>query len=179
MDDTRVVIVTVKDVATSMPDGGIMRITGTDADGNRVTFAGDIRPMTVLLENLTYGEEPEVEVYVEEYQILSIEPSLMGGTDEMLELMMHLDNGSSMFGSLSLDARARIFALVDNPDQETWTNAFGIIVSGTDLHKMPTTLWGALTRHSDYQVISRDRSKPWSEIPTRDQILTALKAVLS
>jgi hypothetical protein len=100
-------------------------------------------------------------------------------TDEALDLMMHLDNGTTMFGALTLDARARIFALVDSPNEETWNNAFGIIVSGTDSNRMPITLWGALNRHTDYQVIGRDRSKPWPQIPTRDQILIALKETLS
>lgn len=100
-------------------------------------------------------------------------------TDELLELMLHLDNGTSMFGSLTLDARARIFALVDSPSEETWSAAFGIIVSGSDPNRMPCTLWSALNFHTDYQVTGHDRSKPWPEIPTRDQILTALKETLS
>lgn len=176
--DELFVTVTIEDVATAVADGGIIRMTGTADDGRRVTFAGDHRPMGDLIEGVLADEDETGTVVLEAWQILSIEQPAMS-TDESLDLMMHLDNGTSMFGSLTLDARARIFALVDNPDQETWSNAFGIIVSGSDPNKMPTTLWGALNRHTDYQVIGRDRSKPWPEIPTREQILTALKAVLS
>lgn len=180
MVDNLTITVTLGDAGSAIQDGGIVRMTGTTDDGRQVVWAGDTRIVADLLQALMLGDEDEITVVLEDWQILSIaEPTITATTDEMLDLMMHLDNGTNMFGSLTLDARARIFALVDNPTEETWTNAFGIIVSGTDPNTMPTTLWSALNRHTTYQVVGRQTDKPWPKIPTREQILTALKEELS
>lgn len=177
-DDNLTITVTLEDAGSAIPDGGIVRMTGTTDDGRQVVWAGDARVVADLLQALMIGEEDEITVELEDWQILSIAKAELG-TEEALDLMMHLDNGTTMFGSLTLDARARIFALVDNPNEETWNNAFGIIVSGTNPNTMPTTLWSALNRHTTYQVIGRQTDKPWPKIPTREQILIALKEELS
>jgi len=175
----RIVKVTPGDLPTVVREGGIVSIIGTDDEGNRVTFAGDHGPMHILLENLTYGDEEEVQVLVDGWQVLEISPVLVQPapltTDEALELMMHLDNGTSMFGALSVDARARIWAVVDQPNQETWEHAYAVIVRAEFL----MTLLQALRDYSDFDVQPKEMAAPWPTIPTRDQILLALKAVLS
>jgi hypothetical protein len=90
---------------------------------------------------------------------------------ELLSLMSALDQGTNMFGHLKPEIRARLFAAVDNPTDETWTDAHGIMVSDGRF----MTLWQACLRFTDYPV----RRGPvdggrWESIPTRDQLVTAL-----
>lgn len=62
------------DVATAIDHGSVVRITGTDSEtGERVTFAGDHRPMGQVMEALVMDVEDEVEVEVEDYQVLRVE----------------------------------------------------------------------------------------------------------
>lgn len=86
-----------------------------------------------------------------------------------LELMTALDNGTNMFGTLPPEVRARLFAVVDNPTQETWDNAHSIVVAG-----VMTTLWKALLSHTTYSVRSKPVGGLWPEVPTRDQLTHAL-----
>lgn len=68
-----IVTISVEDVATAFQDSSIIRITGTDESGRRVTFAGDARPMSTMIENLLHDEDESVPVELEAWQILSIE----------------------------------------------------------------------------------------------------------
>jgi hypothetical protein len=101
-------------------------------------------------------------------------------SQDSLELMAMLDNGRTLLGhELTADARARLFALVDNVTQETWANARGII-----LREPMTTLWQALLRHTDYDVYTGPRhaageSPAWPKLPTSAQVLEAIRATLA
>lgn len=55
----RLVRVNGEDLATIDDQGTVIVITGTDArTGERITFAGDRRPMELLIESVLNGEEP-------------------------------------------------------------------------------------------------------------------------
>lgn len=41
-----------------------------------------------------------------------------------------------------------------------------------------TTLWQALLAHTDYAVQSKPFDEDWPAVPTREQLLTALRAVM-
>jgi hypothetical protein len=89
--------------------------------------------------------------------------------------MDHLDKGTSLFGPLSDDTRIRLFRVVDHPTEGTWDSSYSIIITNAP---RITTLWQALLKYTAYQVRSVPEG-PWPEVPTREQILTALKEELS
>jgi len=91
---------------------------------------------------------------------------------QMLALMRDLDEGTNLFGPLRQDIRARLFAVADNPTQDTWTDAYSVIVTSQGM----TTLWQAVLAHTDYSVRSKPLDGHWPAVPTRDQLLTALSA---
>ena len=67
------ITLTIEDTATLTDHGSVYAITGTDEDGNRVTFGADPRMLESPLHELIIGDEPEVDVEIEEWQILSTE----------------------------------------------------------------------------------------------------------
>ncbi len=93
---------------------------------------------------------------------------------QMLALMRDLDEGTNLFGPLGADVRARLFAVVDNPTQDTWGNAYSVIVASEGM----TTLWQALLACTDYAVRSKPLDGDWPAVPSREQLLTALHAVM-
>lgn len=101
--------------------------------------------------------------------------------DEALTFMSDLDNGSNLFGALSPEVRARLFAVVDKPSQDTWDDAHGIILTSDRM----TTLWQALLAHTDYGVTSRpwhttgEPPGPWPQLPTSEQLLIAIRTELT
>jgi hypothetical protein len=172
----RIITLTIEDLATLASHGSVWSITGTGEDGERVTFGGEPRLMDDVAGALMIGDEDEVEVSIEDWQVLSTQtPPAELSHDDVLQLMDSLDKGSNLFGRLSADTRARLFAVVDRPTQETWTDASSILISAERL----TTLWAAVNAHTDYPVRRKDHGVPWTQIPTSEQILTALKEALS
>ena len=92
----------------------------------------------------------------------------------MLALMRDLDEGTNLFGPLGPQVRARLFAVVDNPTQDTWGNAYSVIVTSQGM----TTLWQALLAYTDYAVQSKPAGQDWPAVPTREQLVTALHAAM-
>lgn len=69
----RSVTLTDLDIATAVDCGSVVVITGTDVDTQeRVTFAGDTRPMLQVMEALVMDVEDEITVDVEEWQIRNV-----------------------------------------------------------------------------------------------------------
>jgi hypothetical protein len=89
-------------------------------------------------------------------------------------VMALLDKGSNPLGALSPEVRARLFAVIDNPTQQTWDDAHSIILSGGSW----LTLWQAVLRFTDYDVTSRPLDDPWPAVPTCEQIATAIAVAL-
>lgn len=90
----------------------------------------------------------------------------------MHDLMNALDCSSNMFGELSPEVRARLFAVVSDPTQETWEDAHCLIIS----REPWSTLWQAVEAHTDYHVTSKPMDGPWPCVPTTDQLVAALTA---
>jgi hypothetical protein len=63
------VTLTIDDVLTAVDHGSVVAITGTDENGRRVTFAGDVRPMNEVMSSLIMDLEDEVTVEVEDWQL--------------------------------------------------------------------------------------------------------------
>lgn len=82
-----------------------------------------------------------------------------------LEIMQLLDQGSNMFGPLKPSVRSRLFALIDEPNAETWGDARGIVVASIGHGGM--TLWQALLEYTDFRT---------GVVPNLDQIFSAIEA---
>ena len=95
-------------------------------------------------------------------------------TTTLLSLMTALDAGTNIFGVLPDHIRARIFAAVDSPGEDTWDNAYSVMISNERF----STLWQALLKHTDYPVRVKPSGGGWPLVPTAEQILTALYAEL-
>lgn len=88
-----------------------------------------------------------------------------------------LDLASNMFGRLPPESRARLQALYDNPTEETWDNAYTLILE----RHTHTSLWQAVIAvdptfpqvgpSSDNR---GNRITTWRRIPDRDLIRRAL-----
>lgn len=89
---------------------------------------------------------------------------------ELLSLMDSLDRGTNTFGALSPEVRARLFAVADQPSQQSWEAAHTCMINDRQF----ITLWQALIRFTDYRVMSKPADGDWPLLPTREQILTAL-----
>lgn len=92
-----------------------------------------------------------------------------------LGLMASMDDASNLWGPLRPGVRARLYAVAENPTQETWEDAHGIILRADDGWG---TLWQALLRFTTYDVTSHSHGEPWS-LPTSQQIVLAIRGALS
>ena len=70
---------------------------------------------------------------------------------ELLDECMNWSQG----GFLDADLRARIFAVVESPTQETWSNACSIIVTDPSVPGIKSTLWQLLLSETDYACTGR------------------------
>lgn len=94
-------------------------------------------------------------------------------TAQMAAVMDLLDRAVCLHGSpIGEDARARIFAAIDNPRQMSWHNAYTVLISPP-----MTTLWQAVVKHTDYAVYSKPEGL-WPVVPTRKQLVDALMGEL-
>lgn len=66
------VTLTITDIETAVDHGSVVQITGTNEEGQRVTFAGDTRPMLQVMEALVTDVEDEITVEVEDWQISGV-----------------------------------------------------------------------------------------------------------
>jgi hypothetical protein len=88
-----------------------------------------------------------------------------------------LEFGTNLFGKLSTEVKERLQAVIDNPCQETWEDAYSIILNSSG--KM-TTLWQAVIKFDWDMQQSKPCDKPWSHIPTQETIIKAINdAILS
>ena len=69
----RYVEITVEDMDSLRSEGSLVVITGSDSETHeRVTFAGDLRPMEDVLGELLSDASCEVVLAVEEHQVLQV-----------------------------------------------------------------------------------------------------------
>ena len=81
-----------------------------------------------------------------------------------------LDLATNCFGSLNSDVRERLQSLYDNPCQETWDDAYCIII---DKHSL-MTLWQAVLIINVNFCRSKPLDEPWTQIPSKEEIQQAL-----
>jgi glutathionylspermidine synthase len=85
--------------------------------------------------------------------------------------MKTLAFANNIFGPIKEDIRIRLQAVIDNPCQDTWDDAYTIIL--TTKGRMPT-LWNAV-RHIDPEFpMSKPLDDSWPSIPTSDTIKKAI-----
>ena len=86
-----------------------------------------------------------------------------------------LDWFSNMFGDLKPDIRKRLMAVINNPTEKTWNNAYSVLV------KPFTTLWKAVIKVDPWfpktgpsEDRAGNRIEGWAQIPTQELIIKAL-----
>jgi hypothetical protein len=93
----------------------------------------------------------------------------------MKQPILSLEFATNMFGNLKPDIKARLMAVINNPCQETWDDAHGIIINGSG--KM-ITLWNAIHTVKPNFCHRKPLDAPWEEIPTSEEIIQAIKNVV-
>jgi hypothetical protein len=90
---------------------------------------------------------------------------------------------TNMFGKLTPDLLARLDAVVDNPTEETWDDAYSIIIATSP---RSLTLWQAVLRVDPTFPNSGpvygdggSRISGWTAIPSRDVLLAAIERAVS
>jgi hypothetical protein len=81
-----------------------------------------------------------------------------------------LDMARNMLGPLDERIRARVERVLENPTQETWDDAYSIIV-GSDGWM---TLWQAVLKMDRAFPRSKPCDEPWPRVPSRETLLRAL-----
>lgn len=100
---------------------------------------------------------------------------------ELVELMDLLDQARNTADQpVSDDARARLYALVEQPTTSTWQDAHSLCIAGWE------TLWQAvLAVDATFPVLGRrtdqhgDVLEDWERIPDRQLVLAALRRQLA
>jgi len=82
-----------------------------------------------------------------------------------------LEFGTNMFGKFKPEVKARLQAVINNPCQETWEDAYSIILNASG--KM-TTLWQAVIKYDWDMQQSKSMDSPWSHIPTKKMIIKSI-----
>lgn len=73
------ITITETDLATLQDHGSVALITGTNEDGQRVQFAVEPRYLDDIGNALVFGEESEVDVEIEGWQIYGQPVDIGGG----------------------------------------------------------------------------------------------------
>lgn len=92
----------------------------------------------------------------------------------------------NLFGKLDDDARRRLTAVIDNPCEETWSDAHSLIVTMGKGGVLGATLWQAVLwvdptfpDSGPLTDAAGDRLCGWDRIPDRDLLLRALRWAVS
>lgn len=80
-------------------------------------------------------------------------------------------NCRNLFGPLDGECRARLRAVLRNPTEETWEDAYSLIISVNPL----STLWQAWTAIDPTAPRSKPCDGPWPKIP---DVVTLRRAIL-
>jgi hypothetical protein len=81
-----------------------------------------------------------------------------------------LDPLTNLFGKLQPDIRTRLTAVILTPNQQTWENAYSIILNGESF----TTLWKAVIAVDPSFPRSKRMEGEWPAVPSRDTISKAI-----
>lgn len=84
----------------------------------------------------------------------------------------YVDRTRNMFGALNDDCRARLEAVLTEPTQETWEQAYSLIISERFRFQ---TLWQAWIATCPDAPLSKPLEGPWPRIPTQIELYRALR----
>ena len=94
-------------------------------------------------------------------------------TESQKILEPELKRCTDMFGEIQEDVRLRLIAVYNNPCQETWDDAYSVLINGK------TTLWQAVIAVKSGFIKSApmndDCTAKWSMIPSQRTILNAIR----
>ena len=82
-----------------------------------------------------------------------------------------LEFGTNMLGKLKPEVKERLQAVIDNPCQETWEEAYSIILNGSG---RMVTLWNAVIKFDWDMEQRKPLDAPWKHIPTQEMIIKAI-----
>lgn len=85
--------------------------------------------------------------------------------------MSYLDQTTNLFGRLSGDVRERLVAVLANPSQETWDDAYSIIVNSSRF----ITMWQAVLVVDPSFPAFKDSDGLWPRVPDYDTIARAIR----
>ena len=93
-----------------------------------------------------------------------------------------IDDCRNVFGPLDAECRARLKAVLEDPTEETWNEAFSLIIGSDGF----TTLWQAWVKVDPSAPVSGCRYdmdgkqiRGWTKIPDQLTLYRALKEVTS
>jgi hypothetical protein len=92
-----------------------------------------------------------------------------------MKKVIALEFGSNMFGKLKPEIKQRLQAVIDNPCQETWEDAYTIILNAEG--KM-TTLWQAVIKIDWNMPQRKGLDEPWPYIPSSETIKEAINLAI-
>lgn len=81
-----------------------------------------------------------------------------------------IDRARNMYGPLVGDARARLDAVLADPSEATWENAYTLVVNGSSV-----TLWAAWVAVDAEAPRFRRQGEAWSRIPSQLVLRRALR----
>ena len=82
-----------------------------------------------------------------------------------------LEFGTNMFGKFKPEVKERLQAVIDNPCQDTWNDAFSIILTAKG---GMITLWQAVIKIDWDMQQSKPMDSEWSYIPSQETIIEAI-----
>lgn len=86
-----------------------------------------------------------------------------------------LNFATNIFGKLSPDVKKRLQDVIDNPNQETWDDAYCIIINASG---RTTTLWQAVIAIDPDFVRRKPLDAPWPKIPSSETIVKAIRSAV-
>ena len=81
-----------------------------------------------------------------------------------------LEFGTNMFGKLKPEIKERLQAVIDNPCEETWEEAYSIILTMRPMK----TLWQAVADIDPDMRRGKPHGSLWFKIPEREVIIKAI-----
>lgn len=88
--------------------------------------------------------------------------------------MSYLDMANNLRGVLTGEARERLIAVLANPTQETWDDAYALIIDQENF----LTLWRAVLA-VDPSFPGSKKDGPWERVPDYDTLWRAVQYAVS
>lgn len=85
-----------------------------------------------------------------------------------------IDQCRNMFGPLSRDAKTRLWAVLFNPNQETWDDAYSLLVAGGKV-----TLWQAWLAIDPEAPTRKGLEEPWPTVPSQWTLYRAIREAVN